>query len=247
MAISCPRLVCFLWLAAMPNLALGDTGTIESSKEITGPLPEAMASLKQMRSYLVNKADLEFESDFTVTSDLPGLSDRGTAHFFIRQPDRFRVELVSRSGRQVFVSDGQTLTLYRPDEGKFAQLKARDSIVSTMYLVAGLLNIQARFIDFLWTVDYGQDVRIAAGRTESIGNKQCRRISLARFEDDWEVWLQQVEVPLPCKLLSRRTDGSAHTSHTNVFRWKTSPIFPPEVFAFSAPKGSRKVEVSELD
>ncbi|HEU5445222.1 MAG TPA: DUF2092 domain-containing protein [Pseudolabrys sp.] len=144
----------------MPSLALGDTGTtIESSEEILGPLPEAMASLKRMRDYLVNTADFEFESDFTVTSDFLGLNDAGTAHFFIRQPDRFRVELVSRSGRQVFVSNGQTLTLYRPDEGKFAQLKARDSVVSTMYLVAGLLNIQARFIDFLWTVDYGRDVR----------------------------------------------------------------------------------------
>ena len=116
-----------------------------------------------------------------------------------------------------------------------------------MYLVAGLLNIQARFIDFLSTVDYGRDVRIALGRTEFIGNKQCRRISVARFEDDWEVWLEQVEIPLPCKLLSRRTDGSAHTIQTNVFRWKASPIFPPELFAFSAPKGCRKVEVSEID
>jgi hypothetical protein len=229
-------------------VALGESEKIvDSSGESVAPSGEAVALLKSMRDYFVRTTDIEFESVFNVTSDLPNLSNRGTAHFFIRQPDRFRIELSSHRGKDVFILDGATLTLYRPAERKFAKLKARDSIIGSMYLVAGLLNLQARFIDFLWTMDYGRDVSISQERIETIGTKQCRHISVHRFEDDWEVWLEQTGTPLPCKLLSRRTDGSALTAHSNVFRWKESPVFSEDIFSFAPAKGSRKVEVSDLD
>ena len=230
-----PLYLITLLLFASPCLAQSDTPA------------DATAPLKRMHAYLTSTPELEFETSFSSTSDLPGLNKRGTAHFFIRQPNQFRVDVSSNSGDYVFVSDGRTFTLYRPSEGKFAQTRARNSIIGTMYLAAGLLNIHARFIDFFWTVDYGEQMKVAAGGAEAIGNRQCNRFSVDRFEDDWDVWLEQTGPPLPCKLVSRRTDGNDRTVQTNEFIWKSNPVFSPNTFAFSPPKGSREVDVSDLE
>jgi outer membrane lipoprotein-sorting protein len=206
----------------------------------------AKASLTGMRDYLVNAATLEFTTEFTVTSDLSSQNRRGSARFSIRRPGSFRVEVNSNAGAFVFISNGETLTLYRPREGKYAEVPARRSILATMYLASGLLTFEARVLDFLWTVDFGEDVKFSAGRTETIKGRQCRRFTVERFEDKWDVWLQ-ANPPLPCRLVSRRTDGSAQTVQTNDFTWTTLPALPPELFSFSPPQGSRKVEVSELE
>jgi hypothetical protein len=200
-----------------------------------------------MHAYVTSAPEIEFETSFNVASELPGMDKRGTAHFVIRRPDRFRVEVSSGKGDYVFVSDGATFTLYRPKERIFARIPARDSILGTMYVAAGLLNIQTRLLDFLWTVDYGENVKVTAGALEAVGGRQCRRFDVDRFEDDFEVWLEPEGTPLPCRLISRRTDGNARTVQTNEFNWKPARAIAPETFVFSPPAGSREVGVSDLD
>ncbi len=218
-----------------------------SSLARSGTGTDAKGTLQQMHDYFVNTPGMEFDTSFKVTSDMPSMNRRGAAHFIIQNPDRFRVELSTDKGDYVFISDGKTFTIYRPKKGKFAQLPARDSIIGTMYLAAGLLNIQARFIDFLWTVDYGEDVSVAGGDGETVGDRRCSRFSVDRFEDDWEVWLSPTWPPLPCRLLSKRTDGNAGVVQTNEFTWKATPAISPSTFLFSPPKDSRAVGVSDLD
>jgi hypothetical protein len=235
-------LVLFLTFAS-PCLAQSETGG--ATPEASAGDADATAPLKRMHAYLTSTPEVEFETSFSSTSDLPGMNKRGTAHFLIRQPNQFRVESSSNGGTYLFISDGTTFTLYSPAKGKFAQTRARGSIIGTMYLAVGLLNLHARFIDFLWTLDYGENVKVAAGGAETIGNRQCDRFSVDRFENDWEVWLEQTGIPLPCKLVSRTMDGG--TVQTNEFVWKANPDFSPDAFAFSPPKGSREVDVSDFE
>lgn len=221
----------FVLMIACPSFAQGD----------------ARAVLKQMHDHLINSSRLEFESSVHVASDVLGVSRRGTTHFIIQQPNRFRVEASSNNKTFIFVSDGNVLTLYRPEARKFAQVHARKSIIGTMYLAAGLLNIEARLLDFLWTVNYGDDVSVSASGSGSVRGRECSRFNVDRFEDKWEVWLDKTGVPLPCKLVSRRTDGNARVVQTNELSWKANPVFSTETFDFTPPKGSRKVDVSDLE
>lgn len=219
-------------------------------KEIESASSEAEVTLRRMHDYLRNSSKLQFQTSFRVSSETRGPSLRGTAQFFIQRPNSFRVEVSSNGRSTLYVSDGDILTIYRPDEGKFAQLPARDSIVGTMYLATSLLTIQARMIDFFWTIDYmtigNSEVRVTPAGTGKIGSRECDRFTVERFEDTWDVWLEKGKIPVPCKLVSKRTDGTSLNSQVNEFKWMDNPAFAPETFKFSPPAGSKEVEISDL-
>jgi hypothetical protein len=199
-----------------------------------------------MRDFLAGNPAIEFETSFVGSGDLPGIGQTGSARFIIGNPDKFRVDLSSSKGDFIFVSDGTTLTIYRPDAGKFARIGARDSIVGTMYLAIGLLGAQARLIDFLWTVQDADHVSVKGQDTIATGTT-CDQTKVRRFEDDWDVWLERSDVPLPCKIVSRRTDAHDRLVQTNVFHWKRDPTITPDTFSFLPPQGSRQVGASELE
>jgi hypothetical protein len=203
--------------------------------------------LKRMSDFLAGNPAVEFETSFVGSGDLPGIGQTGTARFIIGNPDKFRVELSSNKGEFLFVSDGTTLTIYRPDAGKYARLEARRSIVGTMYLAIGLLGAQARLIDFLWTVQDGDRVGVEGQDTAAITGTSCDQMKVHRFEDDWDVWLERSDVPLPCKIVSRRTDAHDRLVQTNTFRWKRDAKIAPETFSFLPPEGTRQVGASELE
>ena len=199
-----------------------------------------------MHAYFLDTPDIEFQTSFNVTSDTPSAIKRGTAHFMLRQPNLFRVDLSSNDKSTVFSSDGTTLTIFRPAEGKYARIPARNTTMGTMYLAVGLLNIQARLVDFLWTVDYGQNVKVAPSGTETVAGNACNHFSVDRFEDIWDVWLGQTDPPLPCKLVSGQTVGNDRTVQTNEFSWNQKPAFSRQTFVFEPPEGSREVGASDL-
>jgi hypothetical protein len=118
--------------------------------------------------------------------------------------------------------------------------------MGTMYTAVGLLGIQARLIDFLWTIDYGENVRVKALGAETVGGKSCDRYSVQRFENSWDVWLEPVTA-VPCKLISRKSDANDRSVQTNEFSWVASAASGPDPFAFSPPSGARKVPPSDLD
>jgi hypothetical protein len=225
--------------------------TAQKSSDIKSASFDAEAALKEMHQIISKTRDLEFQTSFHISRKIMrGTS--GTARFFTRQPNLFRVEVTYKNKKKyIFVSDGKTLTIHLPNKRKFAQVPARDSIVGTMYFAADTMMIQARMIDFFWTTDLwaavGEVVKISALGTSAIKGRECNRVSIRRHEEKWEVWLEKSGPPLPCKLVSRRTDGAAFTVQTNEFHWNIKPTFPPETFVFTPPQGSKKVDFSDIN
>jgi hypothetical protein len=237
-----------------PAFAADDAGATPNTADQVSDAAtaEAVATLKRMHDYLRNRTDLEFRTTFSLTTEIPANGTRGSSHFQIRQPNLFRVEAVGGNASTVYVSDGKTVTIFRSKGRRYTQVMARDTIIGTMYSATGVLAEQARIVDFFWTVDYltiaGEYVRIAdKGVTETIAGRQCRRISVDRMHDSWEVWVAQADPPLPCKLVSRRRDDPSVPVHSNEFTWTTNPIFTTETFSLPAPPGSQKVEGFNID
>jgi hypothetical protein len=245
--------VCALTLS-YPSLAQSEPQTeeiVKESDEIGTAAIKAGTPLRRMHNYLRNSSRLHFETSFRVSSPTSALRLQGKALFFIQQPDSFRVEVSTNKRTTVYVSDGDTLSIYRPNEKKFVRLPADKSILGTMYLATGLLKIQARMIDFFWTVDYitigYSEGRITPGASEKVGGKKCDRFTVKHFEDIFDVWLEESNIPLPCRLVSKRTDGTSLTSQANEFTWMDSQSFGAETFQFSPPEGAKEVELSDLD
>lgn len=246
--------VCLLASAAhLPQAVAGDSlGAAAKSENAADPrVASAAAALRRMHSYLREATDLEFRTTVRDAGEVKALGKSGSARFQIRKPNLFRVEAAVDGQTTIYVSDGKILTVFRPRSGKYMQLPARDTIIGTMYGATGILAQQARIVDFFWTVDYleavGEDVRVLdRGAVEKIAGQECRKFSVDRMDDSWDVWIAQGDLPLPCKLISRRRDTSAQVQ-SNVFTWTADPKFTTGDFEFTPPAGTRLVEDYELD
>lgn len=227
------------------------TATEQAEQPSKAEAPDAAAALTQMRTFLLSQRDAAFRTWFQITTDIQGRDKRGTVHYIVRQPNLFRVELTIGKQVTLFLSDGKTLTIFRPSERKYTKLRAAETLMGSMYKASGMLALQVRVIDFLWTAEYfvtvGETVRVVDRGASRIGDRQCRHITVERMHDQWDVWLQTSGAPLPCKLVSHRSDDPARAVQTNEFTWTIDPVIPPDTFTFAPPAGSKEVSASELD
>lgn len=237
-----------LWGAPIAVAAGESSG---ASQAQPAPAAEAVALLERMHAHLRQNADARFTTEFQITADVAGLGKRGKALFMTRQPNLFRVEVTIGNQLTHFISDGTTLTIYRPAQKRYAQLRAKDSIVGTMYKATGVLALQARVVDFIWTADYlvtlREDVRVLDKGIETVGGRPCRRMLVERMEDSWDAWIASEGAPLPCRLVSRRRDDPARTQQTTDFTWAPDAVTPAERFTFSPPAGAVEVSPADLE
>ena len=86
----------------------------------------------------------------------------------------------------------------------------------------------SRVLDAFWTVDYlerlNEDVRTSPLADVKVSGRSCRGVRVVRFEDQFDFWLEPFAPHLPCKLVSRRSDGSSQSVMTHVFTWSTSNL-----------------------
>ncbi|HYD16318.1 MAG TPA: DUF2092 domain-containing protein [Hyphomicrobium sp.] len=233
-------------LIVLPNWVQQAAAQITSDDTRFNQTSGDVSALTRMHEQFASAPEIEFKTSFAETSDLPGMDRRGTARFFVRRPNSFRVELSSNKGNYVFVSDGTTFTMYRPSAARFAQVPSSDTIMGTMYLAIGLLGTQARLIDFLWTIDYGEQVSVKALGPDTIGGKTCDRFDVQRFENHWDVWLDRATA-WPCKLISRKADANDRSVQTNEFIWDAAQGSEKDMFSFVPPQNARAVRPSELE
>lgn len=241
----CAALVCG---AASLLLALAIAGPLsaQGTKSPESAKPDPADRLLAMQDYMRSTADLKFHTSIT---DSGSGSKQISADFATRRPNLFRVSVAVPKGRYNLISDGTTLTIERPATRRYVQYRAGDSLLSTMYSAAGLMNITGRMLDFMWTANYGKagkDVTITSLPAIMRNGRRCDGVKVIRFEEVHEVWIADGASPLPCKLISRRTDGSATSVQTHLFTW-TAATRPPEgTFKFTPAAGSRKVDALDL-
>lgn len=194
---------------------------------------------------------LEYRTSSRVFDRTASGSTSGNSHVRIRRPNMFRADVRYGGRSRVFVSDGTTLTIADQGSGKYAQYPARRDILSTMNLATGMLAIDARVLDFLWTaryVDQDGGFRLAKELGDiKFGGRSCQGFAVTRDQDRWEVWFDRAGRRLPCRLVSQRQDGAAEISQTNDFQWVEAPTFSDDIFVFVPRKGDRRVDAIDLE
>jgi hypothetical protein len=205
------------------------------------PDPEAVNALRTMHANLAKAAGLDFVTRFQGSDATLGTSYRGKVHYIVRQPNLLRLTATTSKGSFVIVSDGKVLTIHQPARRLYHQMPAKDSIVGNLYLVAGLIGVEIRMIDFFWTVDYlagdlGYGLATRSG-TKKFGGKVCDGYRVTRDQDRWDIWVDRSAERWPCHLISKRTDGNAALSQTNTFTWQLAPKISESTFEFVPPKG----------
>lgn len=230
---------------AYPFLALmlAATGVAEGQTS-----DAAQAAFKKLDDYLQNNP-MDFETKFNATSDGNELY-HGTGHFILRQPTALRADISLNANTYVVISDGTVLTIYDPQQKKYSQNAAPGSLSAAFGFFAGELGIDSQVLNFMGVVHEavsGNDgTTIKAAGNESVDGKSCDKFTVtgASGDDTWQVWMEQGDKPRFCKLVYHSVDGPAQT---NMFHWNAAPKISPDTFTFTAPAGSTKVDVGDLN
>lgn len=230
--------------------AVAEGGTVNGAPQVQASQDEASTAVLAMHNWIKNSKAFEFQTSYRISDPVLGMNSQGSVHFRVQRPSSFRVDVVSGRNREIFISDGEVFTIYRPAKNAYAQLNADETILGTMYKAIGGLTLQARLIEFFWTVDYlslgAEDIKVSAGGTSQIRGTTCREYRIARAAEVWEVWIAQDEVPFACRVISRTTDQAASTVQTNELTWTLQPSFSAETFEFKPPADAKKVPMSGL-
>lgn len=132
----------------------------------------------------------------------------GAANFFIGRPNLLRVKLSGSDFSYLIVSDGKVLTIYDGKKRKYTRHGAPEKPIQAANLFTGLAVFESQVLRFFGVVDDlangNLSAKINLSGTERIGY-QCDRYIIeytaGTISDEWEVWLQQKNIPLPCRLL----------------------------------------------
>lgn len=208
----------------------------------------AKVAFKKLDDYL-QKNPVDFETSFDAQSDGNELY-RGKGHFIIRQPNALRADTTLGHNTYVVVSDGSVLTIFNPQDKRYSQNAAPQSLPAAFGFFTGEIGIDSQVLNFMSIVHdvvaSGDIAKVTDSGSDVIDGKSCDKftVSEASGDDTWQVWLEKGDTPLICKLVYKSVDGPAQS---NTFHWNAAPTLTAETFTFSPPAGSTKVDIGDLN
>ncbi|MGI9409420.1 MAG: DUF2092 domain-containing protein [Hyphomicrobiaceae bacterium] len=197
-----------------------------------------------MHSTFQKSDKLYFVTNFRVVDRAIGRTQNGLVRYQVKAPNLLRATATIDGKVVTVVSDGETLTIHEPQKRSYREHSARKSVVGNLYLASGLLGLQARLIDFLWSVEYlavgGGTGWVSKLASRQFSGRTCDGFKVARGDDTWSVWLDRSDERRPCYVVSSRLDGSALVTQMNTLTWKPTKDISAGTFHFTAPKGHQR-------
>lgn len=242
---------CLLVLPATPAAAApGDAPAAVSAAPKDAPKdeaattidPGAVAALTRMGDFIAGIKQFELIAETTVETVLRGghqVEIGGVVHYWVKRPDRLRIDAVTDTLHRQFFFDGKSFTAVVPSEAFFARTDAKAGIRETLAFAAQDLDIELPLADlFDWGTPDAPIKHFQRGfyvGPALIGGLRTDHYALIGKDFDFEVWIQQGDVPLPLKIsiVDHKVQGSPRFSARLI--WSNAP-FGDEVFTFTPGK-----------
>ncbi|MBA2124770.1 hypothetical protein DLM45_00830 [Hyphomicrobium methylovorum] len=245
------HLIPFLFFLALGPFFAGSSLAENSASQITDETDanDPRNVFSRLDEYLRNNT-ISFVTSYDAKNMSLGAS-RGRAQFYVGRPNLLRIELTGSGFSYLMTSDGKDFTIYDGKTNKYAQRPATERPIDALNIFTGLAALQARVLQFIGLVGNisrgDSDVKVTKAGVDRIGDQTCVRYDI-RYEsqtdsDIWTAWLRKDGVPLPCKTVIRSPDEGSH--QTNLYTWQNENS-EPQSYVFAPPKGSKKVDISDL-
>lgn len=199
-------------------------------------------SLNRMGTALRALSSFELKADVTTEEVLMSgqkLQNSALMTFNVTRPNRLFIDVASEQRRRQFFYDGKTFTVYSPALGYFAAVDAPPTIKALMQDASDRYGIELPMTDlFSWGTEAFPIDRIRSAvyaGTDRINGQVCEHLAFRQKSVDWQVWINQGQPALPCKLVIVNTEDPAQPTTTAVYSWTTKPTFTDARFRFAAP------------
>jgi hypothetical protein len=167
------------------------------------------------------------------------------------RPNELRATRTGGYADVEFVFDGDTFTVLDKAHNRFAQSPMAGSVDQLIDQLRTKYLVEAPGADLLASNPYKQ---LMAGVLDAkhigravVDGVECGHLAFRNHDVDWQIWIETGPKPIPRKyVITSKTVAGAPQYTLLVKDWKTDVAADPDVFAFKAPAGAKKVEFKDL-
>ncbi len=213
--------------------------------------PEAQRLLKASTDFVASQERFSAETRNTLEIVLTSgqkIEFNHTARLSTQRPNKLRAERSGDLVDQVFVYDGNSLTLSNPAEKVYAQVAAPGTLEEMLDFARDKLDIVAPAGDLIYTNAYDllmDDVTdgFVVGKAV-IEGVRCDHLAFRAPHVDLQIWIQEGAQPLPRRLVITTRDlDNAPQFAVTITQWNLNPTFGGQTFTFTPPDGATKVDL----
>jgi hypothetical protein len=235
-----------LALAGVPAARAADssTGTIDpKAKEVMRQMSSFLAGLKQFRVRVDSIAEEILPGDLTLISDRSG-------EFRVQRPNRLQISVSSASRNLQFFFNGQTVSLYTPQQNYYGSWQAPATIDAMLDRAIARYGVSFPATDLIRQNPYSVMMKNVKSGTyvghALIRGAYCHHLSFRQQDLDWEIWIEDSKTPYPRRLAihDRAVEGTPTVAIT-LSGWNDAPDMTDEHFTFTPPPGATKIKVAQ--
>jgi len=214
--------------------------------------PAALTALKRMSAYLGTLAAFDIKTDTSlqvVMEDGQKLNVDGKAHYLVRRPDGFVIEVVTDRKERQFIYDGKSLVVNAPKLGYYAKVPAPPTIRETLEAVYDKYGISLPLEDlFRWSDPALQRANLVESAMvvgmATIDGVPCDQYAFREGDVDWQIWIQRGDKPLPRKVVIVDRLDASHPEYVAKLTWDTTPSLPSNAFAFNPAADAKAIRMA---
>jgi hypothetical protein len=215
---------------------------------------DAKFILKAMSDYVSSQKTIEivFDSDIEViTPQLEKIQFANSGEMLLSRPNKVRAHRVGGYADVSLHFDGKTVSVFGRHINGYAQFDAPGTVDQLIEGLRAGYGIAVPGADLLLSNSYDA---LVAGVKESkyigrgvIDGRECEHLAFRNFDNDWQLWVEVGEKPIPRKLvITSKTLNSAPQYTLRIKGWTTGVEPAPDAFAFIPPAGAEKISPDAL-
>ncbi|WP_407525598.1 DUF2092 domain-containing protein [Methylobacterium oryzisoli] len=217
--------------------------------------PEALALLKGAGAALAGARTMSFTA--TALHDVPNAEGQSILYTVqsrvsLRRPDRLRVETTGDGPPSEFVSDGRTMTLYRPRARTVATAPAPASLEAVLKAEAAVAGQSLAFADMLLaqtegTFTQGLTRAFVVGRSTLVGGVETAIVAFAAPDAQGQIWIGAQD-RLPRQLWVTETAAPGRPrSGVSFGEWRLDAPLDDSAFTAADAAGAAPVPFTQPD
>jgi len=243
----------YMLLVAGAGIALASTGGGNRARADATTQrvdPRADELLRKMSTNLSQTKAFQFDASHTtevVTKDKQNLQIRAESSVSVERPNKLRSDRSGPLADVTFYYDGNNVTIYGKRANLYATTKAPGNLDETIDFTRDRLSLDAPAADLLNSDPYKVLMDdVVSGvyvDEEPIGDRLCHHLAYRGTATDWQIWIEDSPQALPCRfeITSKRVAGAPEFA-VEMSNWKTEPALPANLFVFTPPPESEKVD-----
>ncbi|HBK05193.1 MAG TPA: hypothetical protein DDZ81_04945 [Acetobacteraceae bacterium] len=214
--------------------------------------PDTQSVLAAMSNYLggLKNFSVEYSAvDEVVTQEGQKLQFLHSGKVIVQRPNKLYAIRTGATGSAEMFLDGKELTLYAKTANDYLQLDATtiDTAISALHKFGfeapGADLLAAKPLDSS-TADMTSGAHV--GMT-FIDGAQVHQLAFRGADVDWQLWVKAGSKPLPLRyVITTKAIGGAPQYTLELRNWDVTPQIGAGQFAFTPPKGAKKLDPASV-